>query len=258
MGDRMTTITVNDLEIGAGAPKIIVPVVGKTYAALLEEVHFLQNIDFDILEWRVDHFQDVADIEQVKQAASQIKAIMHDKPILMTFRTANEGGVYPATTEFYLNLNRQMIASRLIDLVDIELFIGDEQVKEVVSFAHQHQVIVIASNHDFDKTPSQHEIVCRLCKMQDLGADIAKIAVMPRSTQDVLTLLAATAEMKEVHAKVPLITMSMAAKGAISRIAGETFGSDLTFGAAKNASAPGQLDVKDLRQMLNILHQSLA
>lgn len=254
----MTKITVKGLEIGVGAPKIIVPVVGKTEQDLISEVEFLTNIDFDVLEWRVDHFQNVNDIEQVKQMAHKINAIVGHKPILFTFRTANEGGVYSASVEFYINLNKQMITSKLIDFVDIELFTGDDIVKEIIALAHQHNVLVIASNHDFNKTPDKSDIIYRLRKMQDLGADIPKIAVMPRSTQDVLTLLAATAEMKENYAVKPLITMSMGGKGAISRVAGETFGSDLTFGAAKNASAPGQLDVKELRHMLNVLHRSLA
>lgn len=256
-GDQMTKMIVKGLEIGVGAPKIIVPVVGKTEQALLEEIEFLTGIDFDILEWRVDHFDEVADIDSVKQMAGKIHAIIGHKPILFTFRTANEGGVYPASIEFYINLNKQMIMSGLIDFVDIEVFTGDEYVKEIVALAHQHQVLVIASNHDFDKTPAKDEIVLRLRKMQDLGADIPKIAVMPRSREDVITLLAATAEMKDKYAKKPLITMSMAGKGAISRVAGETFGSDFTFGAAKNASAPGQLDVKELRYILNVLHRSL-
>ena len=227
----MTKITVKGLKIGTGAPKIIVPVVGKTEQALLGEVEFLKNIDFDVVEWRVDHFQHVDDIEKVKQMASKIQAIIGHKPILFTFRTANEGGVYPASVEFYINLNKAVITSGFIDFVDIELFTGDEYVKEIVA---------------------------RLRKMQDLGVDIPKIAVMPRTTEDVISLLAATTEMKEKYATKPLITMSMSGKGVISRIAGETFGSDLTFGAAKNASAPGQLDVKELRQLLNILHRSLA
>lgn len=255
---KMTKITVKGLEIGVGAPKIIVPIVGKTEKDLIAEVEFLKEVDFDVLEWRVDHFNDVDDIEKVRQAAKAINAVIGHKPVLFTFRTANEGGVYPASTAFYVNLNKNMISSGLVDFVDVEIFTGDEDVKEMITFAHQHKVLVIASNHDFDKTPSKSDIIYRLRKMQDLGADIPKIAVMPRTTDDVLTLLAATVEMKEKYATKPLITMSMAGKGAISRVAGETFGSDLTFGAAKTASAPGQLDVKELRNILNILHRSLS
>ena len=91
------------------------------------------------------------------------------------------------------------------------------------------------SNHDFFKTPSKEEIISRLCAMQEKGADIPKIAVMPQSKKDVLTLLSATNEMVEEHANRPIITMSMAATGVISRLAGEVFGSCLTFGAAQKS-----------------------
>ena len=43
-------------------------------------------------------------------------------------------------------------------------------------------------------------------------------------------------------------------KDAISRISGEIFGSALTFGSAKKASAPGQLEVTTLQQILRALH----
>lgn len=46
--------------------------------------------------------------------------------------------------------------------------------------------------------------------MQSFDADIPKIALMPQSTSDVLTLLAATLEMQEQYADRPIITMSMA------------------------------------------------
>lgn len=252
----MKTVTIKQLEIGSGAPKIIVPVVGKTEAELFDEIKFLQSIDFDVLEWRVDHFSQVDDIDAVKAVAKQIGQLLPNKPILFTFRTANEGGVKPWPLSDYIRLNKEMASSGLVDLIDVEVFIGDEYVKEIIDVAHQHHVFVVSSNHDFEKTPAQSDIVARLRKMQDLGADIPKIAVMPKSTNDVLTLLAATTEMNEKYATQPIITMSMAGLGAVSRIAGTTFGSAMTFGAAKNASAPGQLDVKELRYILDVLYRS--
>ena len=91
-------------------------------------------------------------------------------------------------------------------------------------------------------------------KMQEMGADIPKLAAMPTCSRDVLTLLDATLTMQEMHADRPIITMSMAGTGVISRLAGETFGSALTFGAAKKASAPGQIGVEDLAWILKKLH----
>jgi 3-dehydroquinate dehydratase I len=144
-----------------------------------------------------------------------------------------------------------------VDIIDVELFNDENEVKTIIEKAHAKNVFVIVSNHDFHKTPSKEEIVSRLRKAQELGGDLPKIAVMPTSTADVLILLDATNTMNEKYADRPFITMSMAGKGVISRLAGEVFGSALTFGAAKKASAPGQVAVKELRSVLNLLHASL-
>ena len=59
------------------------------------------------------------------------------------------------------------------------------------------------------------------------------------------------------YADRPIITMSMAGTGVISRLCGEVFGSSMTFGAAKKASAPGQMGVEDLSTVLGLLHKSM-
>jgi 3-dehydroquinate dehydratase I len=251
----MKTVTIKGVEIGQGLPKIVVPIIGQTESQLLHEVEVLKNIDFDVLEWRSDHFHAIDNIDKVISIAQKLTKALPKTPILFTFRSANEGGAKAITKDDYIKLNKALIASRSIDLIDVELFTGDALVQDLIDNAHANQVAVIVSNHDFVKTPTKEIIINRLCKMQQLGADIAKIAVMPQSTTDVLTLLAATAEMTDKHAHSPIVTMSMSALGAISRIAGETFGSAMTFGTAQHSSAPGQLEVTALRQILQSLHQ---
>ncbi|HFZ8996050.1 TPA: type I 3-dehydroquinate dehydratase [Citrobacter freundii] len=252
----MKTVTVKNLVIGEGTPKIIVSLMGKDIASVTSEAQAYREADFDILEWRVDHFADVASVESVMEAARAIRNVLPDTPLLFTFRSAKEGGEQAIATEAYIALNRAAIDSGLVDMIDLELFTGDEQVKAVVDHAHSKNVKVIMSNHDFHKTPAAEEIVQRLRKMQALGADIPKIALMPQSRGDVLTLLAATLEMHEQYADRPVITMSMSKTGVVSRLAGEVFGSAATFGAVKKASAPGQISVADLRTVLTILHQA--
>ncbi|MCI7216994.1 MAG: type I 3-dehydroquinate dehydratase, partial [Megasphaera elsdenii] len=141
-----------------------------------------------------------------------------------------------------------------IDAIDVEYFRDRASIKKVLTIAKEHGVTVIMSNHDFDKTPSFDEITGRLIGMKKLGADVAKLACMPNSAKDVLTLLSATEAVKSQYPDEPLITMSMGKLGTISRISGEIFGSALTFGSAKKASAPGQLEVTTLQQILRALH----
>ena len=211
----------------------------------------------DVVEWRVDWFENVFDTDKVLDVAKDLQTVLKDTPILFTFRTTKEGGEKAISNEDYKALNMAVAKSGYVDLIDVEAFTGEEIVKSMIREAHSYGVKVMASNHDFDATPEKDEIVRRLRMMQDYGADIPKMAVMPKSKQDVLTLLSATLEMSEQFADRPIITMSMAGTGVVSRLTGETFGSALTFGAATKASAPGQINVNELEQVLDIIHKSL-
>ena len=165
----------------------------------------------------------------------ELRQVLGNTPVLFTFRTANEGGEKAIEPAAYAELNKRAAATGLIDLVDVEAFTGDEVVRDIIESAHESGVVVVASNHDFEKTPEKDEIVRRLRKMQELGADIPKIAVMPQSRKDVLTLLSATEEMASEYADRPIITMSMSATGLISRLCGECFGTDVR-GSGKSVS----------------------
>ena len=250
----MNTIKVRDIEIGAGAPKIIVPIVGVTKEDILNEAKTFDSIPVDVVEWRVDWFEHVFEFDKVEDVLKELRTVLDNIPLLLTFRTKKEGGEKAIDTKDYKELNLRAAKTGYVDFIDVEIFTGDDVVREIIDGAHAAGVRVIASNHDFCKTPAKSDIIYRLRKMQDMGADIPKIAVMPQSKRDVLTLLCATEEMVTDYADRPIITMSMAGTGVISRLCGEVFGSSMTFGAAKKASAPGQMGVNDLNTVLDLLH----
>ena len=249
----MNPVIVRNVKIGEGIPKICVPIVGRTRNEIIDEAKEILALPADLVEWREDWFEDVFDFEQVESVLNSLREILGKKPVLFTFRTAKEGGERAIEDITYIALNKVAAESGKVDLLDVELFAGDTVVDEVLNIAHQNHVKVIASNHDFEKTPSKEEMISRLQKMEEMGADILKIAVMPKSSKDVLTLLSTTEEMHELTEK-PVVTMSMSDIGVVSRVSGELFGSAITFGAAGKASAPGQIPAEELRNVLEILH----
>lgn len=250
-------VEVRGVKIGEGVPKICVPIVGKTKEEILAAARSFEDVALDVVEWRVDWFEGVFDFAQVEDVLKDLRAALGNTPILMTFRTSKEGGEKAIEPEAYAELNIKAAQTGYVDLIDVEIFTGDEIVKKIIDGAHAAGVKVVASNHDFFKTPAKADIIYRLRKMQDMNADIPKIAVMPQNKKDVLTLLAATEEMTTNYADRPIITMSMAGTGVISRLCGEVFGSSMTFGAAKKASAPGQMGVNDLSTVLDLLHKAM-
>ncbi|MCV0023193.1 type I 3-dehydroquinate dehydratase [Bacillus halotolerans] len=251
----MNVLTIKGVSIGEGMPKIIVPLMGKTEKQILKEAEAVKLLDPDIVEWRVDVFEKADDNEAVIKMISKLRESLRDKLFLFTFRSHKEGGSKEMDVSSYIALLETAIRTKDIDFIDIELFSGEANVEALVSLAGENGVYVIMSNHDFQKTPAKDEIISRLRKMQELGAHIPKISVMPKDAGDLLTLLDATYTMKTNYADRPMITMSMAGTGLVSRLSGEVFGSACTFGAGEEASAPGQIPVSELRNVLEVLHK---
>ena len=230
----MNTVKVRNLELGNGIPAICIPNVGKTKEDILSLTRTYLGMHMDLMEWRMDWYEDVEDIAKVKELVKELRDVMGDTPLLCTFRTDKEGGVHPMSTEKYAELNKAVAATGNADIIDVEIFTGDDIVREMIDAIHASGAKVIASSHD-----------------------IPKMAVMPQTKKDVLTLLSATEEMASDYADRPIITMSMAGLGSISRIACEAFGSCLTFGSGAQASAPGQIGAEKLHQALQIVHDAL-
>lgn len=253
----MKTVKLRGVTIGSGSPKIIVPIVGKTREEILDKGTQLTAIALHMVEWRVDFYENAKSIPDVLDTLKALRAVLKEIPILFTFRTANEGGEKEISMGDYTRLNQAVALSGDADAIDIEIFSGDEVVMENIANIHAAGKVVVASSHDFHKTPDKDDLVARLRKMQNMGADIPKIAVMPQSTADVLTLLSATEEMSRCYADRPIMTMSMSATGVISRLCGEVFGSALTFGAFGQVSAPGQIQVEQLNAVIQTIHNAL-
>ena len=252
----MNPVIIRNTIIGEGRPKICAPIVGHTMEEIKREAGAFASVPVDVAEWRADYFEDVFETAHLLEAAKVLREILGDMPLLFTFRTSNEGGEREISEEHYKTLLCTVAASGHIDLVDVEIFMGEELSRQIIKDIHRYGVKVVGSNHDFHKTPPEEEIIRRLCVMQQMDADILKIALMPQNRRDVLTLLSATLKMQEHYTDRPLVTMSMGGTGVISRLAGECFGSALTFGAVSKASAPGQIDVQELSYILETIHRS--
>lgn len=245
-------VKLRNLSLGTGRPKLAVPITGKTTADILAAVDPIKAADPDVVEWRIDFFEGVTDVEQLQQTGQWLRSALGSIALLTTFRTKGEGGNLELSDADYFKVCENVLAGEFTDALDVERYHDEAAVKGLVKTAHAAKVVVIMSNHDFDKTPGKAEIVKRLTSMVDFGADVAKMAVMPQSADDVLTLLQATNDAHKTLSQ-PVITMSMGDLGKVSRLAGEVFGSCLSFATVGAASAPGQIALDHLRPELEDL-----
>jgi 3-dehydroquinate dehydratase len=90
------------------------------------------------------------------------------------------------------------------------------------------------------------------------GSDILKLAVMAHNTGDALRLMSATWKVRNYYSGKPMLTMAMGRWGVLSRATGEFTGSDLTFAMVGGIpSAPGQIPYKDVKKVMDILHDAM-
>lgn len=247
-------IIIKGKEIGNERPIICVPIVETKKEAIIAEVIRLKSLNVEMIEWRVDAFEEFKNLESVLELLHDIKQYLQHIIFLFTFRSKNQGGLAELEAKQLERLYHAVAETKVVDLMDVEYFENSNS-ESLISMIQGYGVYVIASHHDFAKTASYKELENLLEDLSRSTADIIKLAVMPKETEDVLRLLSVTNHFHKLHPEKTLVTMSMERIGMISRIAGGIFGSCITFGSGKVASAPGQVDLKDLEYLLNIIYQ---
>ena len=244
--------------IGEGSqPLICTPLVGKTNGAILAELSNILIKKPDIIEWRVDFYEGIGNIEEVVALADQIKEIAADIPVIFTIRSIREGGQPIALSDIEaIELNAAICSRTNVEYVDCELSNLPEHFEQLRKVARKNGKKVIASFHNFNCTPSRDILNQKFTQAELYGADVAKVAVMPQTLEDVLTLINVTLEAKN-RLKIPLISMSMGGLGAVTRMFGGVFGSAVSFAVGQSSSAPGQVPIEDLKAVFSIISRSM-
>ena len=241
-------ITIRNRIIGGAEPLICLPLMASDADALYEQAAQTAALRPDLVEWRLDRFDAAQDVQAVRQHLAKLRRILAEIPLIFTCRAFKEGGFRRLDPAVRLEINHAALASGHVDLIDTEMSNGTQWIRELKDACRKAGVALILSYHNFDATPEEAFLVDRLVAAQQLGADIAKVAVMPAGFGDVLTLLRATFRARSEHLEIPMITISMEAHGALSRIVGGLFGSDITFAFGTIGSASGQVPIESLRK----------
>ncbi|NAD76975.1 type I 3-dehydroquinate dehydratase, partial [Enterococcus hirae] len=85
-------VQVKGLNLGKGHPKICAPMIGDTREELLREAILAKEAGADLVEWRIDYYEDVFQYEKVTETLVLIHEMLDGLPVLFTFRTIAEGG----------------------------------------------------------------------------------------------------------------------------------------------------------------------
>ena len=132
----MSSITIRGCCIGAGRPKVILPIVARTEDDILREARRLSALKADCIEWRADWLSDALDAAARKRVLSGLRAALGEKLLLVTFRTKAEGGEAPYAAA-YADFCGTVCVSGCADLLDIEFFPNREGLPALIGQAHK-------------------------------------------------------------------------------------------------------------------------
>ena len=189
----------------------------------------------------------LADPAQVRAALTAVRAAS-SLPLLLTYRSATEGGKGAGHGQGYEEYLASLLQLRpAVAAVDVEMACPAS--KALVAEAKAGGYDVVGSCHDFTATPSRAQIAEKLVQITAAGADITKVAYMPRNAQDVAALRHAAHDFADAYPHQPLIAISMGQLGAPSRT---DLANCLTFATIADgaASAPGQATIAHVKAWL--------
>ncbi len=235
---------------------ICVPIVGPTIEEILSQVQEAVQAKVDLIELRPDmwmknsHISEEEYIPTIVNLVEEVHSRYEEIPILITWRTLAEGGETPLSSENYCKLLQAIVDQNIVDAVDVELFAYTDTMGQIIKQAHHQGIQTVMSYHNFHKTLNRDTLHLYAEQMISAGAAVIKFALMPTTSDDVLSVLQFTKELTEQYPQLPRITMSMGKLGQMTRTCGHVFGNCLTFGTLGQASAPGQVKVAVLKQLV--------
>ncbi len=219
-------------ELVMAAPAVVAVLSGESAA---KDASLAEGLGADLVEVRLDLLpgDPIKVMRRVREAS--------DLPIIATNRLAAEGGGFRGGEEKRIAILAE--ASAWADLIDVELRAeGRDHLLEMVD------VPVIISYHDFEGSPLPQAAGFILAEIFEAGADIAKLAVTPSSLKDCLDLLELL-----LHPGGPTSILGMGDVGRHLRFLAPIYGSVLTYGYIGTSTAPGQIPVKALKGVLEVL-----
>lgn len=174
------------------------------------------------------------------------------RPLLVTPRSVGEGGMRD-----WADGERQRLLSSVwqalpVAYVDVEVR-DSPRLLEWVLAQRPERVEVIASFHDFVGFPGEGMLEAQALEAAAQGADHFKAAVRVADLDEMARLACWT---RSRGLSQSLLTMAMGPAGTLSRIMGGAFGSWATYAHIATATAPGQLGVAELAELVERFYPS--
>lgn len=205
---------------------ICIPIKKEKYQDLIDEIKKAEGLA-DVLELWFDELKDL-DEEVLLKIFSKTK-----KPILYKFQGNIE--------------NFHKIMKFDPQYIDVDIDCPEKILEETRKSFPKTKIII--SYHNFDETPDDENLMSIINRIYEMGADIAKIAIMANKFEDSLRILKILEELNDAGKKI--ICIGMGEEGKITRETGHLFGNYLMYAplTENDKTATGQLTADELKEI---------
>lgn len=214
--------------------KICVSIATGSASELQSQASRAFDLGADFVEIRFDFIPQ----DEVMAAA---QAIAGEKSrAVFTLRPKDQGGMFAGSEEERIKLLRKLAEMRPM-LLDVELSTlqANDNLADYLELA---SIPVLASWHDFEKTPPNEELAKMITEMR-IYSNYVKVVTTARSLGDSLRLL----ELYDGAFGLYPIIFAMGEAGIITRVMSALYGAPYTYAALEKAVAPGQLTLEQMR-----------
>jgi len=222
------------------APCMVATAMSEQADEMLRQVEHAVALGADVIELRIDKLPDSAAVRAVIEGARC--------PHIVACRTPRFGGFFEGTEEERI-ARLEGAACDGATAVDVEFFTEPELRARLMSSARTHGVPVLVGYENMEKTPDRSELSDGLKKVQALEPDLVKLAVRAHSYDDLLTVLGVAREASGLLT-APFAVIALGIHGAPSRPLACVLGASFTYCATEQGVVPGQLTVKETRDII--------
>ncbi len=217
----------------------------------------------DLIEFRFDYIDEISNLtpDFVK---SLLDLVGSNILSIFTFRDPSEGGQCDLNKEERIKIIKLLIEAQP-EYLDIEMNTEIEILRDIINFANENGVKLVFSYHDFDKTPNLEVATNIFEKFKDklLNNHLVdflsfkkityKLIFTAKNFEDNLIPLKLCRDISTKEKHQDIICFCMGELGIFSRITCVKFGSLLTYGSLEDKTAPGQINIKKIRELHQLL-----
>ncbi len=242
---------------------VAIPVKSGNFSEIESVIKKALDTSPDLIELRWDYTDNVNDLTE-DFLKNLINLIQPDIPVISTFRDASEGGQVVIDEERRFEILKRLIKAKP-QYLDIEMKTDEKILREVIKLAAIDKINLIFSYHDFEKTPSLEDgkkvitdFLKKLTTLSTLKTDksgtfIYKAIFTANNFEDNFIPIKMCKFFSKQGEDRNIISFCMGDMGIFSRITCVNVGSYLTFGSFEEGTAPGQIYLKSIREIHQLL-----